>query len=126
MSGLALLETDLTLFVWAVRLFLVVVTLGLAAVLVGAPVLFTRPVLTELLRARALGDAWAPFAPDGAGRHGPLAENRHWAVMRAPARRTTAGLVARWGWWVFSGVVLVGGGLIAFAGFVGLVVASWI
>lgn len=120
------LETDLTALVWGARIMLVVVSLGLGLVLVGVPVLFSRPVLTELLRARALGDPWAPFAPDGAGRYGPLAQNRHWAVMRAPARRTSAGLAWRWGWWVVSAVVLVGGGLVGLVSFMRLVVAFWI
>lgn len=120
------LETDLTALVWSARIMLVVVSLCLALVTVGVPGLFARAVITELRRARALGDPWAPFAPDAAGRYGPLADNRHWAVMRAPARRTTVGLAWRWGWWVVSSAVLVGGGLDAYIRFMAVLVTVWI
>lgn len=92
--------------VWMTRIFLIaafVVVVALAALPLH---LIVRPVITEAVRARALGDWWAPFlrSPDGA--YGPLADNHWWSMFRASEPGSAGALIWRWSFWVVMSVLL--------------------
>lgn len=114
-----------TWMVWGLRVGLLVVTLGAAGVAALVLTVIVRPVVAEARRARAAGDWWLPFLPDGAGGWGPLVDNHWWSGMRARERGGASGLVVRWGFWVLMSVLLVAamGSLTVSA--VRLLVHSW-
>ena len=85
---------------WGIRLFLVLVTLGIVGIAVLAIGVIVRPVVSEALRSRSAGNWWLPFLPDAAGGYGPLADNHWWSAMRSDTEGSTAGLTIRWGFWV--------------------------
>lgn len=93
-------------FLWGARAFLVLVALLLVAALAWVFRVFTVTVVQEAVRARRVGNAWAPFEPGAAGDFGPLAGNRWWSVFRAPAHRTSAALAWRWAAWGSTAAVV--------------------
>lgn len=92
---------------WGVRLFLVLVSLVLLALVVGVLWVIVRPVVTEARRAGAAGDWWLPFLPRADGSYGPLASNHWWSVMRAEQPGSGVGLAVRWGFWTTMAALLV-------------------
>lgn len=64
--------------------------------------LFAVPFVWHVARAVRAGDAWLPFERKPNGGYTFMAQNRWFAAFRAPVpeRRTTAGLVFRYGTWL--------------------------
>lgn len=125
LTPFATTDAGVSLFVWLARIFLLVVAVLLVAVLAWLFWLFPLRVAKEALRARRLGDWWAPFTPREDGRYGPLAENRWWSVFRAPERRESSDLAWRWAAWAFVAVALTLGVLRGLQQAVLLVAGGW-
>lgn len=118
-------DSGITLFVWLARLFLLAVAVVLVGALLWLAWVFPVAVAREALRARRLGDWWAPFRPREDGRYGPLAQNRWWAFFRAPRQHEPNGLAWRWAAWAFIGVTVGVGVLRGWQQAVLLVVDGW-
>ena len=125
MTALDQSASDITTFVWGARVLLVLVGVLLVVVLAGAFWVFPVAVAREAVRARRLGDWWAPFVAGQDGRFGPLAQNRWWSVFRAPEHREPAGLAWRWAAWGLTAVLLGVGLLRGVVLAVSLVVHGW-
>jgi hypothetical protein len=110
---------------WGIRLFLVLVTLGIAGIVVLAVGVIVRPVVREARRSRAAGNWWLPFLPDAAGGYGPLADNHWWSVMRAPRAGSAAGLAIRWGFWVLMSALLSVAMIYLLVGWLRLLGTTW-
>jgi hypothetical protein len=70
--------------------------------------IFALPFLYHCLRAVRAGEAWLPFEPKPGGGYTFMARNRWFAAFRAPTpeRRSTKGLVFRYGVWLWVVVAL--------------------
>ena len=110
---------------WAIRLFLVLVTLGIVGIAVLAIGVIVRPVASEALRSRSAGNWWLPFLPDAAGGYGPLADNHWWSAMRSDTEGSTAGLAIRWGFWVLMSALLTFSMAYLLVGWARLLSRSW-
>lgn len=117
--------SDVTAFAWGARAFLLVVVGLLVIAFAWVFWLFPVTVAREAVRARRVGDWWAPFERGQDGRYGPLADNRWWSVFRAPERREPAGLAWRWTAWGLTAVLLALGLVRGVVLAVSLVVHGW-
>ena len=64
--------------------------------------LFAVPFAVHVVGAARAGNAWLPFERKANGRYTFMAQHRWFAAFRAPVpeRRTTLGLVVRYGIWL--------------------------
>lgn len=70
--------------------------------------LFAIPFAYHCVRAAGAGNAWLPFEQKPGGGYTFMAQNRWFAAFRAPTpqRRTTTGLLVRYGIWLAVVVAL--------------------
>lgn len=97
---------DLTLLVWGLRAFLVLVNLLLVGILMACWWVIAGRAFAEFRRGWRADDLWLPFLRDERGEWGPLVSSRRWGAARAEQRGTAAALTWRWGFWMFVAVVL--------------------
>ena len=66
--------------------------------------LFALPYAYHCLRAARAGNAWLPFEQKPGEGYTFMAQNRWFAAFRAPTpeKRTTTGLVVRYGVWLWA------------------------
>lgn len=116
---------DLTLLQVDSRVFLVVVSLLLAAILLTCWWILAGRAFAEFWRGWRASDLWLPFLRDERGEWGPLASNRWWSAHRATERGSAAALSWRWGFWVVAAVALTVGTIRGLWGVGQLVVLGW-
>ncbi|EAP97627.1 hypothetical protein JNB_19193 [Janibacter sp. HTCC2649] len=116
---------ELTLLLWGIRAFLLLVSLLLAAILVACWWVVAGRAFAELGRGWRAHDLWLPFLRDERGEWGPLTSNPRWALARAEERGSTRALAWRWGFWIAAALGLTVGVLRGLWGVGQLLVLGW-
>lgn len=119
---------DLTLLLWGLRAFLVVVNLLLVCVLLACWWIVAGRAFAGLWQGWRAGDLWLAFLPNERGEWGPFASDPGLRGVFSGVRErgSSTALAWRWGLWMVAAVTLTVGVAGALWGVGRMLVLVWV